>query len=65
MIARTTGKNGLFQRGCWRIWSSWSYIRRDAKKTRIISMRKANHREKQAYEEKIFFGLEAPPGDEG
>jgi uncharacterized DUF497 family protein len=34
-------------------------------KTRIISMRKANHREKQAYEEKIFFGLEAPPEFEG
>ncbi len=34
-------------------------------KTRIISRRKANHREKQAYEEKIFFGLEAPPEFEG
>jgi uncharacterized DUF497 family protein len=34
-------------------------------KTRIISMRKANQREKQAYEEKILFGLEAPPADEG
>ena len=34
-------------------------------KTRIISMRKANHRERQAYEEKIFFGREAPPEYEG
>jgi uncharacterized DUF497 family protein len=34
-------------------------------KTRIISMRKANQREKSAYEEKILFGLEAPPEDEG
>jgi len=36
-----------------------------SKKTRIISMRKANQREKQAYEEKILFGLEAPPEVEG
>ena len=34
-------------------------------KIRIISMRKANQREKQAYEEKILFGLEAPPEDKG
>jgi uncharacterized DUF497 family protein len=34
-------------------------------KTRIISMRKANQREKKTYEEKILFGLEAPPEDEG
>jgi uncharacterized DUF497 family protein len=34
-------------------------------KTRIISMRKANQRERKAYEEKIFFGLEAPPEYEG
>ncbi len=32
---------------------------------RIISMRKANQREKQAYEEKVLFGREAPPEDEG
>ena len=36
-----------------------------SEKTRIISMRKANQREKQAYEEKIFFGREAPPEYEG
>jgi len=34
-------------------------------KTGIISMRKANQRERKAYEEKIFFGLEAPPESEG
>jgi uncharacterized DUF497 family protein len=33
--------------------------------TRIISMRKASQRERKAYEEKIFFGLEAPPEYEG
>jgi len=36
-----------------------------SEKTRIISMRKANHRERKAYEEKIFFGREAPPEYEG
>jgi uncharacterized protein len=36
-----------------------------SEKIRIISMRKANQREKKAYEEKIFFGLEAPPEYEG
>lgn len=36
-----------------------------SEKTRIISMRKANQREKKAYEEKILFGLEAPAEDEG
>ena len=36
-----------------------------SEKTRIISMRKANQREKKTYEEKIFFGLEAPPELEG
>jgi hypothetical protein len=34
-------------------------------KIRIISMRKANHRERKAYEEKVLFGLEAPPEYEG
>jgi len=34
-------------------------------KIRIISIRKANHREKRAYEEKILFGLETPPKHEG
>jgi hypothetical protein len=36
-----------------------------SEKIRIISMRKTNHREKRAYEEKISFGLEAPPKLEG
>jgi uncharacterized DUF497 family protein len=36
-----------------------------SEKTRIISMRKANQRERQTYEEKIFFGREAPPEYEG
>ena len=36
-----------------------------SEKTRIISMRKANQREKQAYEEKVFFGREAPPEFKG
>lgn len=36
-----------------------------SEKIRIISMRKANHRERKAYEEKIFFGREAPPEYEG
>ncbi|MBM4301509.1 MAG: BrnT family toxin [Deltaproteobacteria bacterium] len=34
-------------------------------KIRIISMRKANPGERKAYEEKIFFGLEAPQAYEG
>lgn len=34
-------------------------------KTRIISMRKANQKERQAYEEKISFGRAAPPEYEG
>ena len=36
-----------------------------SEKIRIISMRKANQREKKAYEEKVFPGLEAPPEYEG
>jgi len=36
-----------------------------SEKIRVISMRKANQREKQAYEEKVLFGLEASPEDEG
>ena len=36
-----------------------------SEKIRIISMRKANQKEKKAHEEKIFFGLEAPPELEG
>jgi len=32
---------------------------------RLISMRKANHKERKAYEEKISFGLAAPPANEG
>jgi uncharacterized protein len=34
-------------------------------KTRIISMRKANQKERRAYEEKILFGLKARQEDEG
>lgn len=34
-------------------------------KIRLISRRKANQREKKAYEEKVFFGLESPPELEG
>jgi uncharacterized DUF497 family protein len=36
-----------------------------SEKTRIISMRKANQKERKAYEEKILFGRTAPPEDEG
>ncbi len=36
-----------------------------SEKTRIISMRKANQKERKAYEEKILFGLAATPEDEG
>ncbi len=32
---------------------------------RLISMRRANHKERQSYEEKISFGLAAPPENEG
>ena len=34
-------------------------------KTRLISMRKANQKERKAYEEKISFGRAAPPQYEG
>jgi uncharacterized DUF497 family protein len=34
-------------------------------KTRIISMRRANQKERQAYEKEILFGLAAPSEDEG
>lgn len=36
-----------------------------SEKFRIISMRNANQKERRAYEEKVFFGLEASPEDEG
>ena len=36
-----------------------------SEKTRIISMRKANQKERKGYEEKILFGFAAPPEDEG
>ncbi len=36
-----------------------------SEKIRLISMRRANHKERQAYEEKISFGLAASPEDEG
>ena len=36
-----------------------------SERIRLISMRKANQKERQAYEEKISFGLEAPPEFEG
>jgi hypothetical protein len=32
---------------------------------RLISMRRANYKERKAYEEKISFGLAAPPENEG
>jgi uncharacterized DUF497 family protein len=34
-------------------------------KTRLISMRKANQKERRTYEEKIFFGFKAPAEPEG
>jgi uncharacterized protein len=36
-----------------------------SQRIRLISMRKANQKERQAYEEKISFGLAAPPEPEG
>lgn len=36
-----------------------------SERVRIISMRKANQKERRAYEEKILFGLKASQEDEG
>ena len=37
----------------------------DRPKIRLISMRKANQKERKGYEEKILFRFAAPPEDEG